>query len=76
MRQMNEYNQFFRFTIKLFKYFSLTVLGFAIACYLSVILGIPAIATIMMSVFGEWLLRLTAVLICLGAIAIFAESIR
>ncbi len=69
-------SELFKIAVRVLKYFSYLLFGFAIACVLASVLGAFHLALAMMGQFGPWLLRLAVVVGCMIAIAIVIESLR
>jgi len=74
--KLNHHSRLFRLSYRLLKYFLLLLFGFALACILSMILGAPGIAALLISTFSNWLFRLASLVLILMATAIILESIR
>lgn len=72
----DDHNLLLRFVYKGLKYFFMALVGFAIAYVISTMLGGAYIATSVLFLVGNWVLRLGIILFCLSAIAIFFESLR
>lgn len=73
----DDYNFLFRWACRSFKYFLLTLLGFAIACVVSQVFGASVITQMLSSLsLWEWLGRAAFFIFCLFSIAIIYESSR
>ncbi|QZZ18562.1 hypothetical protein J5X98_13755 [Leptothermofonsia sichuanensis E412] len=66
----------FKFVTKAIKYYLLGVFGFTVACWLAGIVGIMPWINPLMPMFGEWIFRLLALILCLMATAAVVESVR
>jgi membrane protein DedA with SNARE-associated domain len=70
-------NLLFQLSCKTLKYFLLTLLGFALACIVSKVLGTSLIVAILLSQnVWEWFFRIAVLIFCLFVIAIVFESSR
>lgn len=66
----------FKFVTKAIKYYLLFVFGFTVACWLAGITGMLPFINPFMPIFGEWLFRMLALILCLMATAAVVESVR
>ncbi len=70
-------NILFKWACKSLKFFLLTLVGFAIACVMSQVIGAEAIAQMLLSVsVWEWLGRTAIFILCWLSVAIIYESSR
>ena len=72
----NQYNPLFRLASKCLKYFLLALIGFAIACALSMMLGGSSIVITLLPLVGDWVVRLGIILLFFMGTAIVIESWR
>ncbi len=66
----------FRFASKVFKYFLLGLFGLGIGCLLAAVLGAMPLVEILISLLGQWLVRITVIIACLMATVVVLESAR
>lgn len=71
-----KFSPLFRLILKALKYFTFIVFGFALAAYLSNILGIWHITIKLFPLVFEFIWRSGIILLCLGGAAVFIESLR
>jgi hypothetical protein len=76
MLSYNRYGSLLRLASRMLKYYLLAVAGFTIACLLSVVLGIPNVATQLVFLLGRLVWRMAIMIVCSMAIAVLIESIR
>ncbi|WP_421658805.1 hypothetical protein [Leptothermofonsia sp. ETS-13] len=76
MSQQYEDGCMFKFVAKAIKYYLLGVFGFTVACWLAGIVGVLPLINPFMPVFGEWIFRILALILCLMATAAVVESVR
>ncbi len=69
-------NQLFDFTIKILKYFVLTIFGVMLTCLFSIVVGRSFIARQVIQNLAPWFGNLGVLIFCLMAIAVVAESLR
>ncbi|UBF29339.1 hypothetical protein K9N68_16780 [Kovacikia minuta CCNUW1] len=74
--EAHDHSPLFRLSYKILKYFLLFLFGFTLVCFLSSIFGAAYIASALITAFGYWLFRLSALVLILMATAIIFESIR
>lgn len=74
--QSDRYSWWVRLASQALKYFLLTLFGFTLVCLLSMLLGAMNLATLLLAIMGQWLLRIAALIACLMALAIVVESLR
>ncbi len=69
-------SQLFDFTVKVLKYFVLTIFGVMLTCLFSIVVGKSSIAYQLIQTFTPWFGNLGALIFCLIAIAVVVESLR
>ncbi|MBW4563557.1 MAG: hypothetical protein KME32_20915 [Mojavia pulchra JT2-VF2] len=75
MKTEQQNNFLFRFASRFLKYLLLFGAGLAIACVMSMSLGLSKIAMMLLPLIGEWFGRLAIILLCLFAAAMIIESV-
>ncbi|NET32064.1 MAG: hypothetical protein F6K19_08680 [Cyanothece sp. SIO1E1] len=76
MKQMENEGWLVRLSAKAIRYFLLSLFGFGVACLLSGILGMGALAHLILKVLEQWIWRAVIMIACLVATTAVAESIR
>jgi hypothetical protein len=69
-------SELFKIACRILKIFSFVLLGFAIACVLSGVLGALSFAVSLLITLGPWLIRAAIVIGCIISVAIIVESMR
>lgn len=76
MKRQQQYTWMFQVASRVFVYFLWGAFGFGVVCMLAQVVGAFGLIEWFWAVLGDWILRVTGVMLCLWIAGLIMESAR